>query len=552
MNVQRRAVVLLIFCALSLPVVALHAQEDPVALVLRQNLEGAEGGTAITVGSRRLSSPSIIRKIYERREYLPFWNSYDAVSQFVEAIEDSYREGLNPRDYHLKEIRGLLGDNPEEGIADPALAASLELLLTDAFILLARHSTCGWENPATHYPQWSLDRLMGNEDPVEYFEKRLADPSIRETVDTWKVHDPYYESLKKALARYRDIRSKGGWRKIPEGMVMKKGNSGPWVAALRRRLEIEDPELGPAPNPQLYDADLHRAVRRFQSQHGIRQDGVAARETLAAMNVPVEYRIEQIRINLERCRWVLKDLDNTFVMVDIVGFRVSFQKQGRIVWSGRAQVGKPFRDTPVVRSEITHLEVNPTWTIPPTILTEDVLPDVSKDLGYLDRHNIEVIDRLQNVTVRPRDVDWSLFTEEPPPYKLVQKAGPANPLGRIKFMFPNEQRVFLHDTPEKALFDRAERTFSSGCIRIERPFELAALLMGKDRGWTQEKLMRAVATGKTWKVYLPQPVPVLLMYATVTIGDRGRVFFRKDLYSRDIVMMEGLGNDPVQVRPGSI
>ncbi len=491
----------------------LQTQDDPVAEMLRQSLEGIEQAIAPSVDACRYSSWPVLPRLYERREYRPFWTSPEAVDQFVAAIRESYDEGLNPLDYNLDEILELLEKNPVGQTSDPTRAAFLDMLLTDAFIRLASNTMFGREDPATHHPQWKIEDTTGSEDLVDYFEKALAFPSIAPVVDSWKVHYVYYERLKQALAIYRAIRAKGGWKRMPEVKPLGMGDSGSGVQALRRRLAAEYPKLGLPLGSPLFDDGLTRAVRHFQARHSLRQDGGAGRETLAAMNVPVEDRIDQIRINLERCRWVMRNLGDLFVLVDIVGFNVYVHENGRIVWSGRAQVGQPYRDTPVLKSEITYIEFNPTWTIPPTVRDEDVLPAVKKDPSYLKRHNIVIIDSegLGFVTP-PKEVKWSLYPEQPFPYRLVQNPGSDNPLGRIKIMFPNTHRVYLHDTPSKFLFDREERTFSSGCIRVERPFELAALLFPDFCGWTPGKLKRAAGNGLTWRLDLPKPVPILVMY----------------------------------------
>lgn len=518
-------------------------REDPVTGMLRQILEGTEPENTLSVDACRYSSWPVLPRLYERREYCPIWTSRETVDQFLAAIWKSYDEGFDPLEYNLVEILELLGNDPVG--QDPARAACLDMLLTDAYIRLASHTLYGREDPAIHHPEWKIGYVTGSEDLVDYFEKALAYPSLPLVVDSWKVRYVYYERLKKSLATYRSIRARGGWRRLPEGSPLTMGASGPWVLALRRRLATEYPGLGLSLKNPLFDAELSRAVRHFQARHSIRQDGTAGRETLVALNVPVEDRIDQIRINLERCRWVLRNLGDLFVLVDIVGFNVCVQKNGKVVWSGRAQVGMPYRDTPLLRSEITYVELNPLWTIPPTVRDEDVLPEVKKDLSYLKKHNIEIIDRegLGFVT-SPKEVQWALYPGEPFPYRLVQKPGADNPLGRIKIIFPNKQRVFLHDTPSKFLFDRGERTFSSGCIRVERPFELASLLFPNFCGWTPKKLKRAANNGLTCKLDLPIPVPILVTYLTVVVDQKGVPTFRKDLYGHDPLMIDELGPDP--------
>jgi len=548
LHILFRQLVILLLCVLGLPALALRAEDDPVTAMLRQTLEGVKTETVLSLGACRYSSWPVLPGLYERRGYRPVWTSPEAVDQLLAAIRESYEEGLNPLDYNLEEILQTLEEHPLGQTVDPVRAAVLDLLLTDAFVRLASNTMSGREDPSAHQPEWRIEDSGGGEDLVDYFEKALAHPSITRVVSSWKVRYVYYERLKQALASYRAIRARGGWRRLPEDKPLAMGSSGPNVLALRKRLAAEYPGLGLSLDNPLYDQGLSKAVRHFQARHGLRQDGAAGRETLAAMNVPVGERIDQIRINLERCRWVLRDLGDIFVLVDIAGFKVYVQEGSRTVWSGRAQVGQPFRNTPVLRSAITHIEFNPTWTIPPTVRDEDIIPEVKKDRGYLQRHNIMIIDREgMGFVTHPKDVKWSLYPNpnEPFPFRLVQSPGADNPLGRIKIMFPNTHRVYLHDTPSKFLFDRDERTFSSGCIRVERPFELAALLFPSFTGWSRSKLERAAGNGLTWRLDLPVPVPILVMYSTVVVDRMGVPFFRKDLYNRDPAIREELGPDPV-------
>jgi murein L,D-transpeptidase YcbB/YkuD len=538
----RSLAALLLLCSLLLPGGLPRAEADPVAEALCQRLEAMEADSALSVGSCRVASWPILQKLYGRRGYRPVWTRPESVARLVRAIEESYHEGLNPKDYHLAWIRSTLEENAAGRPFDPSRAASLDLLLTDAFIRLSGDSTCGREDPAVHQVEWSYKRTFGGRDPAAFFEQALASASIDRTIESWRIHHPYYERLKQALARYRAIRAEGGWGQLHDGAALGMGSSGPRVKALRKRIEAEYPGLGEAADPMRFDKGLHRAVVRFQELHALKPDGVVGPQTLAALNVPVEDRIDQIRINLERCRWVLKDLGDTFVLVDAAAFMVHFHKRGRTVWTGRAVVGQPYRDTPVLRSKITYLMINPTWTIPPTIRDEDVIPAYLEDPFYLSTHGITIIDR-QGRAVHPDTIDWSLYPGEPFPYRLVQGSGPHNPLGRIKIFFPNRHYIYLHDTPEKGLFDQEDRRVSSGCIRIERPFVLAAWLMDNHNGWTAERLMKSADTGMTWRLNLPEPVPVLVMYPTVTVDDEGAVSFGRDPYDRDPAMLEGLGRE---------
>ena len=248
----------------------------------------------------------------------------------------------------------------------------------------------------------------------------------------------------------------------------------------------------------MYAGSLVDAVRNFQARHGLGPDGIVGAATLAELNVPVAVRVEQIRANLERVRWVLYDPESEFLVVNIAGFRLYLLRRGDVVWRTRVQVGRPYRQTPIFKAEMTYLVVNPTWTVPPGILRNDIVPAVRRDPDYLASRNIELFDQ-NDMLVDPATVDWS---RRGFPYRFVQRPGEDNALGRIKFMFPNQHAVYLHDTPSRDLFDRDSRAFSSGCIRVENPFELAEQLLGSARA--RERLEAVVASGRTETVFLRQ------------------------------------------------
>jgi murein L,D-transpeptidase YcbB/YkuD len=251
------------------------------------------------------------------------------------------------------------------------------------------------------------------------------------------------------------------------------------------------------------------------------------------MNVSVESRILQIRINLERARWVLHEITaGDLVIVDVAGFEVAFARDRKVLWKAKIQIGKPYRQTPIFKSMIDHVVFNPTWTVPPGIIAKDTLPAVKRDPGYLKKKKLDVIDR-NGKQIDPSSIDWSKQSAATFPYMLRQEPGPDNALGRVKLIFPNPYFVYLHDTPHKEFFEKEERAFSSGCIRVERPLELAALLLNDPQKWNAGAIGEVIEAGETRTVRLPKPVPVLLMYWTIDPATEGRVVFKRDPYGRD-------------------
>jgi murein L,D-transpeptidase YcbB/YkuD len=284
-----------------------------------------------------------------------------------------------------------------------------------------------------------------------------------------------------------------------------------------------------------YDDTVTAAVKKFQTEQYLGADGVAGPATLAELNVPVEARIDQVRVNMERARWLLYKLQGTFVVVDIAGYKVAFYRDGKPIWRSRVQVGKPFRSTPIFQSAITYVTFNPTWTVPPTILLKDMLPKIRDNPGYLEASRIRVIDRDGNV-LDPSTVDW----DNPRGLTLRQDAGSDNSLGQVVIRFPNEYSIYLHDTPHRELFAKSNRATSSGCIRVENPLQLVELLFNDPVHWNSEGIQKQLANGKTENIRLPVKVPVLLAYWTVDLSLDGRVTFKPDVYGYDSPVLRAL------------
>jgi murein L,D-transpeptidase YcbB/YkuD len=320
------------------------------------------------------------------------------------------------------------------------------------------------------------------------------------------------------------------------------------ILALRARLAASgDSTSQPTAEPEQFDEALEAALKNFQMRHGLEADGAVGARTLQALNVDVAARIEQIRVDLERLRWVAQDLGGDYLLVDIAGFSARLHLDGALAWSSRVVVGRPYRKTPAFRATMRSIVLNPAWTVPPTILREDVLPEIIKDRGYLERHNMHVIDKAGG-PVDPAAIDWGQYRSRPFPYRIVEEPGPANPLGALKFEFPNRYGVYLHDSPAKALFERTERAFSSGCIRLEAPHSLAVLLLDDAGQWGMDALRAAIESRATRTLPVKRRVPVMALYLTAEASDDGRVAFRVDLYGADAKVSVALAA-PFRFRP---
>jgi murein L,D-transpeptidase YcbB/YkuD len=502
--------------------------------------ELVNGGT-VTIEGEPLASRIVLPALYKVNNDAPLWSNPHAIDQLLTAIRTIDREGLTPADYHLAALEALQQRIASgEDAASPERAAEFDLLLTDALVRLGYHLAFGKVDPEALDPDWNMRRQFEQPDAVSRLNEAIHNGHIDTLLDSLRPTLPSYARLVSALQEYRRIAAEGGWQSVPAGPSLKPDMKDARIVALRRRLAASGDLSRDKTDSPDFDTQLEVAVRRFQRRHGLTVDGVAGKATLAAMNVPVERRIDQIRANLERARWVLHDLPAEYVLVDIAGFKVRFYRDGRAIWETRAVVGRPMRMTPIFKSRITYLEANPTWTVPPTILGEDVLPAIRRDPHYLQEKSMRVIDRQGN-PVDPAGIDWSRYRGSNFPYMIRQDPGPENALGRIKFMFPNKHAVYLHDTPGKELFKRTERTFSSGCIRIEDPYGFAELLLDSDPDWNRERVIAAVDSRKTRIIRLRTPVVVILLYWTVDVDDDGTVLFKQDIYNRDSPIIKALG-----------
>lgn len=447
-------------------------------------------------------------------------------------------DGLTPAHYGV----GLIDAATTE--ADPKAQDALDLQLTRGFLLAMIHVYRGKLDPHELDAVWNVERRPVDLDAaLAEATDAVAQGRIEAFARRARPEHPFYGRLRDALSQLYRTQEQGGWGAIDEGPTIEPGASDLRVPQLRRRLARGGYLPGFAGGDEtdlVYDAALQSAVKRFQEFQYLDADARVGRQTVAAMNVPIEQRIAQLRANLERSRWLLHQLGDDLVVVDIAGYRLHFIQRGVRVFTTRVQVGKPIRRTPIFGSLITHLTLNPTWVMPPTIFKEDALPRIRRDLGYLSDQRLRVLDA-RGRELDPRAIDW----RAPPPGLLLrQDAGPDGALGRIAIRFPNPYAVYLHETPNAQLFSSSQRAFSSGCIRVEAPVDLALLLLGSDSGWTPDTLDTAFATRRTREVTLPRPVPILLMYWTADLHLDGPPGFKPDIYGLDAAVIEALDRLP--------
>jgi len=509
---MRRLAALLVVCALvagcrpraTLPPVA---AVDGARRTIAAAVESMQRGESVVVEGETLFSTVVLPELYRRRDFKLAWTDRDARDDLQRAVQASHEDGLDPNDYHLAAIDRLRATKP----STPEARAQLDLLLTDAAVVLAYHLRFGKIGPVAVDGAWTHESSPEGSDLASVLQGALDDERVFATLDELKPRYPYYLRLKAALAEYRRIEAAGEWVDVPAGGPLKPGVEDARVPLLRRRLAATG-DLSPAladDASREYDAAVENGIRAFQERHGIKPDGAVGPATLRALDVPIGIRIDQIRATLERCRWVMHDPADRFVLVDIAGYSLAVIDREVPIWGTRVVVGEKINQTPSFRADMRSIVLNPKWTIPPGIMKKEILPAMSKDPGYFQRKGYTWVNG-----------------------QVVQPAGPRNPLGRIKLLLPNKHHVYLHDTPTKASFDRTNRMFSHGCVRVEHPFALAALALD-DSQWTADALAAAAAGGKTRTIVLKRPLPVLILYATASADPDGSVRFVPDVYERD-------------------
>lgn len=485
-------------------------------------------------------------RFYEYRRFQPAWVDSNGLLPEGEAVLQTLRQaatqGLHSFDYYNRMLDDLLSSMVSISVVDrPVIAEKhlkLDLILTEMILRYAFHVTDGRTDPSI--PKFGL---KSDDRPESQVHRDMAG-ELAAMVDSGGLatflaqlgpRHAAYRALQKSLLKYREVEASGGWPVIDPGPTLKFGDRGMRVAMLRYRLAVSgDADFVTGVIDDHFDDTLAVAVMRFQRRHGLKVDGIAGQGTLAAMNVPVSSRIRQIELNLERWRWMPAELEPYYILVNIPAFELKVVDGGQTVKAMRAIVGREKRPTPVLSSMMTYLELNPYWHVPSKIAREDLLPKIQKDPQYLVRQKFQVFNSWDEKAraLDPYSIDWSSLSEDYFPFRLRQEPAPHNALGRVKFMFPNDLSVYIHDTPSKNLFVRASRDFSSGCVRVEKPLELASFLLNR-QNWSRKRLAELLASEQRQVVILKEPVPVYLVYMTAWTGENGEVHFREDIYGHD-------------------
>ena len=481
---------------------------------------------------------SLLQQVYADREHRPIWlrgtRPEGRARELVRRICRSGEEGLRPGDYDLAGLRTALERLKQEKRPDPAALAALDLRLTTLLLGFGTDLLSGRLDPRAVDDGWYLTTRRSSVDST--LRAALRDDDSPDVLERLRPKQKEYDELVDALDEYREILRKGGWGTVPPGPALKSGDRNERVAALRRRLHATG-DLGSGKESDQLDKDVAGAVARFRVRHGLSADSTADKATIGAMNVPVETRIRQMEINLDRYRWLPAEITKRYVLVNIPDYRLYAYDGGKLRFEQRVIVGDQYTNaTPVFADSMTYLVFRPEWNVPSSILAREILPRLQDDDDYdLAAQGLEVVDSAGRVVKDPSEIDWDDEDTNDLHYRIRQKPGPTNALGRVKFMFPNRFNIYLHDTPGRKLFERERRTLSHGCVRVEDPVQLAGFALDGQDGWDQDRIDEALDDSvkpKSQLVSLKRPLPVYLLYLTAFVRD-GAVQFRNDPYGKD-------------------
>jgi L,D-transpeptidase YcbB len=479
---------------------------------------------------------------YRVRGYEPTWTGYHELEErgeaLLAALGDVSRDGLDPDAYHhgtARELARVLAEG-EAGEQKLAYLGDLDILLTESFVRLALDLERGVLDPEAAGLAWRIERAEPTDSAV--IERLAAGEDPRAIVASLRPRVPYYHRLSQGLQKLRELEERGGWPSVPEGETLTVGDRDPRVAHLRARLlaSEDDEERRLAARGQsdalLFDEHLKQAVRRFQVRHTLHEDGALGPNSLAALNVPVSERIEAVRLNLDRWRWLPAELGREYLLVNVAGFELELVAEDSVLESMNVVVGRTANRTPLFRDSLQYVVVNPYWNVPMSIAREEIIPAVRRDRGYLARNGYEVLHNGRVV-----DSGWiSAADLDSGRYQIRQRPGARNALGAVKFMFPNDMNIYLHDTPADHLFSQETRAFSYGCIRVERPADLARTLLARytDGDGSDYDRLRG-ESGERW-VTLDRKIPIYILYFTAWAKEDGTLRFHPDIYERDAAL----------------
>lgn len=529
--------------------------ENGISAFIRSSLETSSPDQRPEAMGTELYSSVVIHQFYGERSFQPAWIRDGRISEIAYEmryeIGQSKFDGLNPSDYHFEVLNEYFSKfeaakKQGKSLSNPELAA-VDVLLTDAFIMLGSHLSLGKLDPENLKTDWNIQRNATELSLDMRLNEALGGAGIRKTLQTLYPSFIIYRKMRDGLRElYDDVerfdkRPFAQWKPLNTEKSIKPDESSPMMSEIRKRLyfwgyvdayeTVED---------KVYDAELAEGIKKLQRRHGMEPDGVIGQGTIQALNQTPEMLIRTAAVNLERLRWLPDTLkDSELILVNTANFQLDFLHNRDTVFTSKVIVGKSYHATPQFSAEMSYIVFSPTWTVPTSITRTEIIPAVKKNRNYLASKNMKLLNSSGGV-VNPASIDWAKVNPKTFPYTVRQEPGESNALGLAKFMFPNKHSVYIHDTPSRSLFEREDRALSHGCIRIQRPFDFAKFLLSHDPTWTDERIQQSMRQSKEVTVKLNRKIPVAIIYMTYWANGGGEMFFRKDIYGRDAEIAKAL------------
>lgn len=476
--------------------------------------------TDLVLFLKKYDSLRVFRKdltaFYQQRNYAYAWfddqGLIEQTSVLYNRVMHIEEEGLPKQLPYLNTYKNLMGgeDSLDADIkADP----EKELMITAQYLAFARKAWSGLPESESRKMQWYVPRKK-----VDY--NKFLDSLVGSIQSGQTIEEPVYGQynlLKNYLKRFQNIEKKGTWLTIKaDKKKYQQGDSSVVIKSIRKKLFLAG-DLKEDNGSPIFDYTLMLGVKNYQQRHGLKEDGIVGQSLLTEMNAPLSKRIQQIIVNMERCRWIDDDPPGNHLVVNIPQFKLLVYENDSLMWSCNVVVGKEIHKTAIFQGTVRYIVFSPYWNVPSSILNKEIMPKLRRNPHYLESQDMEWYDG-----------------------RLRQRPGPDNALGKVKFLFPNNFKMYLHDSPSKSLFEQEKRTFSHGCIRVAEARKLALYLLRNDKNWPESKIDDAMNSRKEQTVTLKEPIPVSIVYFTAWVDQQGRINFRDDIYQRDSRLMDAI------------
>jgi len=518
------------------------------------------GNSFGSYGIDKLYKKRVVKRFYESIGYSYFWfanglSINPQVESMIKAIEEAPLEALDDLSrYHYDEIIAYKMQIEEGSSDEKLLYKLLDVLLTDAFFNLSHDLHNGLldykdfqkklkqrkEATEINY-KWSTPKA--EPDYINLLSSAYNANQIKSTLYNLVNHNFIYERLKETYINYKVLDANGGWVKIPKGKKLRYGSKGKRVDLLAKRLSVTGDLQNYHENYTKFDKTLKEALKKYQKRMGLWVSGTLTAETRRSLNISVKAKLKLIKLNIEKARWETSPMKGRLILVNVPDFMLRFYEDERVILASRVVVGKKKNPTPIFSSVMSYVVLNPTWTVPDSIIKKEMLPKFKEDPGYLEGKKFKIYDGWgkNRKEIDPYSIDWEQYTDKDKiPYVFVREKGKENPLGIVKFMFPNNNAVYIHDTPSKSLFKKRVRAFSHGCIRLHNPQTLLELIANEHMSKGYKKINQLLKSGDNKSVGLDRKIPVHIRYYTVFVTDDGTVKFSRDIYKYDKILLRNI------------